>query len=149
MRKSPSPWLLPFVFALFAFSGCSISYSIDQSSDSLAQSSDSISNSSHSSGSSGNEVAAAFGHFLDDVSGLVAVWTMTPAKTTTFESELGALAMRYGITDWESESRLFYAIGEGLRAVGADINGIASQPFLQSGIMKQNSAFIISGYWGS
>ncbi len=149
MRKSSSPWLLLVLFALFTVSGCSISYSIDKSSDSLTQSSDSISNSFNSSGSSGNKVAAAFRHFLDDVSGLAAAWTIAPEETIAFDSELGTLALSYGITDWESEPRVFYAIGEGLQQAGTDQKNLARVPFLQSWIMKQNSSLIISGYEGT
>lgn len=149
MRQLPSTWWLLVALTLFTVSGCSISYSVDQSSDSLTQSSDSISNSFHSSGSSGDELASVFGHFLDDVSGLVAAWMMAPDEATCFDSELGTLALSYGITDWASEPSVFYAIGEGLRQSGTDQDNPAGVPFLQSRIMKENSRLIISGYWGS
>ncbi len=149
MRKFLSQWLVLAALALFALSGCSMSYSVNQSSDSLSQSSDSISASSSSSGSSGDNVAAALGHFLDDIRALAGVWTNKQQETTTFESELGALALSYGIGDWESESRVFYAIGQGLRQAGTDRNGISDQPFLQSDVMMQNSGLIVSGYWGT
>jgi len=149
MTKPHTRWLALAAFTLFAVSGCSISYSLTQSSDSLTNSSDSISGSFTSSTSSGGDAAAALGHFLDDVSGLAAAWTNSLpelAGSAEFEHELGSLALNYGIVDWESDLRVYYAIGQGVRQAGSDRQAIGDQPFLQSGLMKKNSSLIISGY---
>ena len=151
MTKPHTRWLALAAFTLFAISGCSISYSLTQSSDSLTNSSDSISGSFTSSTSSGGDTAAALGHFLDDVSGLAAAWTNSSresAERSEFEHELGSLALSYGIVDWESVSRVYYAIGQGVRQAGSGRHAVGDQPFLQSGLMKKNSSLISSGYRG-
>lgn len=156
MKIIVAEWLIVAAFALLAVTGCSVSYSGEKSSDSISQSLDSISASfdsfssiSDSSGSAKEEVTAALDRFLADVSGLVRGWTAKQEGAGDFEYQLGALAMNYGIGDWERVPGLFYAIGAGLQQAGTDRDGITSQPFLQSGIMIRNSDLIASGYWGT
>jgi len=138
---------------LLVGSGCSISYSVDQSSESIAQSSDSISASfesftsiSTSSGSGQKEVQAALQRFKDDVRGLTRVFLNNGDGSDNFERELTIVAMHYGILDWESEPMTFEAIGSGLRDSGLAEDDIQSVSFLQAPVLQQNRNYIMEGF---
>ena len=138
---------------LLVCSGCSISYSIDQSSESITQSSDSISASftsftsiSTSSGSGQKSVEAALQRFRDDVRGLTRVFLDSDDGSDDFERELSNVAMHYGILDWESEPMTFEAIGNGLRDGGLVEDAIQRLSFLQTPVLKQNRNRIMEGF---
>lgn len=138
---------------LLVCSGCSISYSIDQSSESITQSSDSISASftsftsiSTSSGSGQKSVEAALQRFRDDVKGLTRVFLDSDDGSDDFERELSNVAMHYGILDWESEPMTFEAIGNGLRDGGLVEDDIQRLSFLQTPVLKQNRNRIMEGF---
>ena len=134
-------------------SGCSVSYSVDQSSDSISQSLDSISASfdsftsiSTSSGSEKQDVQAALQRFSDDVRGLTRVFLDNAQGADNFERQLADVAMQYGIFDWEHEPITFEAIGSSLRQSGIAESDIAHVSFLQTAILKQNRYHILEGF---
>ena len=142
------------VFFLLIGSGCSISYSVDQSSESIAQSLDSISGSfesitsiSTSSGSGKQEVAEAMQRFKEDIAALTHVFLKTENDAPyLFEKQLGEVAQQYGILDWENDPQIYFAIGGALRESGiheAELDGLT---MLQSSVMKQNKVQILEGY---
>ena len=140
-------------FLLFAGSGCSISYSVDQSSESVSQSLDSISASfdsftsiSTSSGSEKNSVQAALQRFSDDVRGLTRIFLDSTQDSDDFERQLADVARQYGIFDWEHESITFEAIGNSLRQSGVSEADIAHVIFLQTPVLKQNRNRILEGF---
>jgi hypothetical protein len=145
--------LLLLGFILLVGSGCSMSYSIDQSSDSITQSSDSISGSfesftsiSTSSGGGQKSVQEALQRFRDDVKGLTRVFLNGSDGSDNFERELSTVAMHYGILDWEREPMTFEAIGKGLRDGGLAEDEIQRVSFLQTPVLKQNSNHIMEGF---
>lgn len=136
-----------------AGSGCSLSYSIDQSSESITQSSDSISVSFESFGSISTSsaqtqasVQAALQRFKDDVKGLTRVFLDNDEGSDEFERELTNVAMNYGILDWEREPTTFEAIGNGLRDGGLHENDIQNISFLQTPTLKENRIRIMEGF---
>lgn len=138
---------------LLVGSGCSMSYSIDQSSESIKQSSDSISASfesftsiSTSSGGGQKQVETALQRFQDDVKGITRVFLNNGDGSDNFERELTAVAMNYGILDWESEPMTFEAIGSGLRDGGLAEEDIQSVSFLQAPALQQNRNYIMEGF---
>jgi len=134
-------------------SGCSISYSVEQSSDSVAGSIDSISTSfdsfgsfSTSSGSGKKEVQAALLRFKDDIRALTLVFLQQEQQTDYFERQVGSIAKQYGLMDWEREPVTFMAIGSGLRQGGVTEPEISRISFLQSSVMIKNRRIIQEGF---
>jgi hypothetical protein len=144
---------LLILIALLALTGCSISYSLEKSSDSISESLDSISASfdsfSSSSGGGEEEVTALLDRFQNDVSGLTRIWVREDRAPGDFETSVSQLALQYGIVDWEGSPEAFHAIGSGLRQAGVDTADISRQPILQSNLMKMNETFIVAGYLSS
>ena len=135
---------------LLALAGCSISYSVEKSSDSISESLDSISASfgsfSDSSGGGEEEAAAQMRRFSIDVSSLTRISVEQGAEPGDFERQISDLAMRYGITDWQSEPLAFTSIGNGLHQAGIARAELSRQPFLQSSLMQRNDTLITAGY---
>lgn len=151
MRAVPQYILVPCM--LLALAGCSISYSVEKSSDSISESLDSISASfgsfSDSSGGGEEKAAARMRRFSIDVSSLARISAEQGAEPGDFERQVSDLAMRYGITDWRSEPAVFTSIGTGLYRAGIARTKLSSQPFLQSSLMQQNDTLIAAGYHSS
>lgn len=127
-------------------SGCSISYSVDASSDSIAASSSSITSFSDSSGSGKEEVEAALQRFQDDIKGLTLLFLQNDGAPRDFERQLGIVATSYGIVDWENEAATYYAIGSGLWQFGIEEPEVGVQPFLHTAIMRHHRDLIAQGY---
>ena len=133
-------------------SGCSISYSVDQSSESIGQSLDSISASfesitsiSTSSGSGKKEVTAALARFKEDIAALTRVFTKSDSGAAQFETELGELSEHYGVLDWEQEADVFVTIGTTLGEVGITEQELDNLDFLQGAIFRNNYHSIVTG----
>ena len=138
---------------LFAGSGCSVSYSVDGSSESVSQSLDSISASfdsftslSTSSGSEKKDVQPALQRFRDDVRGLIRIFLNTPQDFDNFERQLADIARQYGVFDWEHEPLTFEAIGTSLRQSGLAEADIVHLSFLQTPALKKNRERILEGF---
>ncbi len=116
--------------------------SISEGLDSISASFDSFSNSS----ASGGDATALLERFFDDVEGLVRSWVLEPGDPGEFEQQLGELALDYGMTGWENEASLFFAIGSSLRQAGIEDEGLASLPFLLSPVMQRQRQAILTGY---
>ena len=133
-------------------SGCSISYSVDQSSESIGQSLDSISASfesitsiSTSSGSGKKEVTAALARFKEDIAALTRVFTNSDSGAIQFETELGELSEQYGVLDWEHEADVFVTIGTTLGEAGITEQELDNLGFLQGALFRNNYHSIIAG----
>lgn len=139
-------YLLLLTFLTLVNSGCSISYSLETSSDSIATSSDSFFSISRSSGGSEKEVEAALQRYSDDVSGLTVSYFRENGDTYTFERQLGSIARSYGLINWQREAATYQAIGSGLRQAGVKKDTINSTIFLQSSTMELHLETIVEGY---
>lgn len=105
--------------ALVLAAGCSISTSSTSISDSISGSSESISHSSTSSSPGDDEPAASpEALYREDVRNLTAGWVRRGGDLASFQHDLGAVARRHGVGDWEADTATWAGIGEGLR--GAD-----------------------------
>jgi hypothetical protein len=87
--------------------GCSFSASSKSISDSVSASS----RSSSSSSPRGAESA-----YRDDVRSYTRTYAASGGDVEGFRRDLGALAERHGITNWEESMATYTAIGEGLAA---------------------------------
>jgi hypothetical protein len=100
--------LIPALGLVVALSACSFSYSSDSLSKSISSPFKS------SSDSSGGSDAA----YRSDVRDYTASYVRSGGEYQAFESKIGSIAAKHGITDWELNNNTYLAIGEGLRKGG-------------------------------
>jgi hypothetical protein len=121
------------ILALMA--GCSFSYSSGASSDSSKSS-------SASSGGSETDPKDAKRAFMSDVS----AYTTSAAKgddAQAYLRELGDIAKRHGITDWERDTATYNAIGTGLRRAGISRDDVKNVYFIQALAAKEKNALVL------
>ena len=121
------------ILALLA--GCSFSYSSGTSSDSSKSS-------SASSGGSETDPKDAKRTFMGDVS----AYTSSAAKgddAQAYLRELGGIAERNGITDWERDTATYNAIGTGLRRAGIARDEVKSVYFIPALAAKEKNALVL------
>jgi len=123
---------------LTLFAGCSLSYSSGTSSDSSKSS-------SHSSGSSspsdeGGESDKA--SYMGDVSAFTAR-VAREGDTEDFMRELGKIAEKHGITDWERDTATYNAIGTGLRRAGITREEVRDVYFVKDLTAREKSALVL------
>lgn len=121
------------ILALLA--GCSLSYSSGKSSDS----SKSSSNSSSPSDTDQKDAKTAY---KSDVS----AYTTSAAKDGNAEDymrELGSIAKRHGITDWERDTATYNAIGSGLRRAGVTREEVRDVYFIKDLAAKEKNALVL------
>ncbi len=97
------------ILALLLSAGCALS----TSSRSVSDSSDSSESSSRSSTSKERQ-----GRYREDVRTYTAVYLKSGGHVDAFEKQLGELARRYGVTDWESDEATYVGMGEGFSDAG-------------------------------
>jgi len=130
------------VSVLALMTGCSLSYSISESSDSISTSSDSSKSSSASSGGSKTDPEDAKRTYMGDVS----AYTTSAARgddAQVYLRELGSIAQRNGITDWERDTSTYNAIGTGLRRAGIRQNEVRSVYFIPDLAAKEKNAMVL------
>jgi len=126
---------------LSLMAGCSFSYSSGTSSDSSKSSSNS-STSSTSSSPSGTDHKDAKTSYLSDVS----TYTTSAAKGGDAEGylrELGSIAKRHGITDWERDTGTYNAIGTGLRRAGITREEVRDVYFIRDLAAEERNALVL------
>ncbi len=89
--------------------GCSLSASSESSSESSSASSESSSKSSKSSSPDGKESA-----YRDDVSDYTEAYVKSGGQFDAFQRQIGELARRHDITNWEDSLTTYEGIGAGL-----------------------------------
>ncbi len=127
---------------LFLLAGCSFSYSSGTSSDSSGASSDSSKSSSASSGGSETDPKDAKSAYMGDVS----AYTTSAAKgddAQAYLGELGSIAERNGITDWERDTATYNAIGTGLRRAGVSRDEVKNVYFIPTLAAKEKNALVL------
>jgi hypothetical protein len=108
--------LLAALFATCISIGCSKSSTTQASSESSSKSFSSPFKSSSNSSSGGEEEAGAEEEsaFRRDVSDYTTTYAGNPGDAGGFQRGLGRIAESHGITDWESRTDTYHAIGRGL-----------------------------------
>jgi len=120
---------------LTLLAGCSFSYSSGTSSDSSKSS-------SASSGGSETDPKDAKRTYMSDVS----TYTSSAAKgddAAAYLRELGSIAERNGITDWERDTDTYNAIGTGLRRAGIARDDVKNVYFIPALAAKEKSALVL------
>ncbi len=136
-----------------AITGCSVSYSVEQSSESIGGSFEALSGSfksftSVSSSSGGDEIAqATIKLFQEDVINLVVLHIQSEnLDQYQFQNELNQLAKLHGIINWEGLEETFLAIGYGLKQSGVTSVEIASHQLLNENQINDNLLSLQKGY---
>ncbi|AGF77271.1 hypothetical protein UWK_00691 [Desulfocapsa sulfexigens DSM 10523] len=132
--------------------GCSISYSLEKSSDSVSASLDSITSitsiSTSSSGGSEEEakINATGTVYEEDVAAVTVLYVSREKTTDDYQRQVTAIAKNHGISDWEQEESTFLAMGKGLRRAGVSEDSITNLPFFRSIAKSSNYSSVIKGY---
>jgi hypothetical protein len=128
-------------FAIIALlSSCSLSYSSGKSNESSKSSSNS------SLSSSDNYVAKT--QYLDDISEYVATVIVSNLSDDDYMAELGTIAERHCITDWERDEATYRAIGMGFRQAGISKTQVLKTKFVSdvSQTDQNKLKLILTGY---
>ena len=105
--------LMVLVLVLLVSAGCSISTSSESAADSSKSSTRSADSSSRSS-------PGGKSSYREDVRTYTAANVKSQGAVVAFEKQLGELARRNGVTNWEDDEITYVGIGEGLREASAD-----------------------------
>ena len=122
--------------ALVGLSGCAFTASTSAVLDSSLA----------SSASPSREVRAAAYH--DDICDLTAAHVATGGSFLAFQRQLGDLARKHGISDWEEEPATYAAIGHGLAKAGADGAALDAYTGELAGLDDERARAIRSAYAG-
>lgn len=120
--------------------GCSISWSISESSESLGSSSE--------SSSPKDGVGKAKIPYRDDIANMTLSVVGSNFTSASYMAALGRIAGQRGISDWASEKATYYGIGQGLKKAGVAKEAIGRQAFL-TGVLGSRSearSWIENGY---
>ncbi len=130
--------------------GCSVSYSVDQSSDSVSTSLDSLisitSVSTSSSRGEDEKVSATAKNYEEDVAAATVLYVGGEKNRDVFQRQVTGIARNHGISDWEQEVSTFVGMGIGLRRAGVAEDSIVELPYFHSIADDSDYAGIIKGY---
>lgn len=132
--------------------GCSISYSLEKSSDSVSTSLDSLTSltsisTSSSSGEEEGKVAAMGSLYEEDVAAVTVLYVSRDKNNNTeYQRRIAYIAKRHGISDWEQEESTFLAMGRGLRRAGVSEESITELPFFRSITEGTHYSTVLSAY---
>lgn len=130
--------------------GCSISYSLEKSSDSVSASLDSIT--SISTSSSGGEeheekkVRETATIYEEDIAAVTVLYVSREKNNDEFQRKVASIAKSHGINDWERENSTFLAMGKGLRRAGVAEDSIANLPYFRSIVGSSKYSEVLKGY---
>jgi hypothetical protein len=148
-RKSYVYIALLLVVAL-SQGGCSISYSLEKSSDSVSASLDSIT--SISTSSSGGEesverkVRETATVYEEDIAAVTVLYVSREKNNDEFQRKVASIAKNHGISDWEQENRTFLAMGKGLRRAGVAEDSIGNLSYFRSIVGSSKFSEVLKGY---
>ena len=134
---------------LMVQTGCSVSYSLEKSSDSVSGSLDSITSISTSSSGGGEEEAKIKETgtvYEEDVAAVTVLYVSREKTTDDYQRQVSAIAKNHGISDWEQEESTFFGMGKGLRRAGVSEGSIVNLPFFRSIVKSSNYSSVIMGY---
>ena len=128
-------------------SGCSISYSVEKSSDSVSTSFDSLTSiSTSSSGGEEKKVTETATVYEEDVAAVTVLYASREKNNEEYQRQISRIAGSHGIGDWEQEAATFEGMGMGLRRAGVDKNSIATMPYFSSLAGSAQFDLVMKGY---
>ena len=127
--------------------GCSISYSLEKSSDSVSASLDSITSiSTSSSGGEEEKVSVTATVYEEDVAAVTVLYVSSEKNNDDYLRQITSIAKKHGISDWEQDSSTFVGMGKGLRRAGVAEASIVSLPYFRSIADGSNYSQVLKGY---
>ena len=128
-------------------SSCSISYSLEKSSDSVSTSFDSLTSiSTSSSGGEESKVTETATVYEEDVAAVTVLYASREKNNEEYQRQISRIARNHGIGDWEQETATFLAMGMGLRRAGVDKDAIAAMPYFSSLAGSARFDQVMKGY---
>ncbi len=130
--------------------GCSISASVESSSDSISTSLESITSiSTSSSGSSEDDekekVEQTTSLYEEDIAALTVLYVRNQ-NDDEFKRQITDTAGTHGINDWEQEAATFNAMGVGLKRAGISEDEIKTMPYFQDMNKKSQYNQVMEGF---
>ncbi len=127
--------------------GCSISYSLEKSSDSVSTSLDSITSiSTSSSGGEEEKINETGTLYEEDVAAVTVLYVSREKTTDEYQRQVAGIAKNHGISDWEQEKTTFLGMGKGLRRAGVAEDSIANLPYFRSIADTAHYSQVVEGY---
>ncbi len=127
--------------------GCSISYSLEKSSDSVSASLDSITSiSTSSSGGEEEKINATGTLYEEDIAAVTVLYVSREKTTDEYQRQVAGIAKNHGISDWEQEETTFLGMGKGLRRAGIVEDSITNLPYFRSIADSSHYSRVIEGY---
>ena len=127
--------------------GCSISYSLEESSDSVSASLDSITSISTSSSGGEEETVNATGTvYEEDVAAVTVLYVSREKTTDEYQRQVTNIAKNHGISDWEQEQSTFIGMGKGLRRARVSKDSISNLPYFRTMADSSSYSEVIKGY---
>ena len=130
--------------------GCSISYSLEKSSDSVSTSLDSITSiPTSSSGGEDEKVSATSSVYEEDVAAVTVLYVSRDKTTDEYQRQVTNIAKNHGISNWEQEQSTFIGMGKGLRRAGVSRDSITNLPYFRSMVADSSTSYskVIKGYY--
>ncbi|MBL4903544.1 MAG: putative lipoprotein [Desulfocapsa sp.] len=147
--KKQYKYILSIVCFSLLQAGCSISYSLEKSSDSVSASLDSITSiSTSSSGGEDEKVSATSTVYEEDVAAATVLYVGRNKTTDEYQRQVTNIAKNHGISNWEQEQSTFLGMGKGLRRAGVSRDSIANIPYFRSMVADNSTSYskVIKGY---
>ena len=130
--------------------GCSISYSLEKSSDSVSTSLDSLTSitsiSTSSSGGEEEKISATSTVYEEDVAAVTVLYISREKTADEYQRQVTNIAKNHGISDWEQEQSTFIGMGKGLRRAGVNRTSISNLAYFKSMADSLSYSDIIKGY---
>lgn len=130
--------------------GCSVSYSLEQSSDSVSTSLDSLTSitsiSTSSAGGEEEKISETVQIYKEDVAAATVLYISGEKNIISFQRQVTSIARNHGISDWEKETSTFVGMGMGLQRAGIAEDSIVDLPYFCSVADGSNYSRIIEGY---
>lgn len=128
-------------------SGCSISYSLEKSSDSVSASLDSLTSiSTSSSGGEEEKVFETATVYEEDIAAVTVLYASREKNNEEYQRQITRIAKNHGIADWEQETATFKGMGMGLRRGGVAEESIANMPYFRSLVGSPSFDEVLKGY---
>lgn len=127
--------------------GCSISYSLEKSSDSVSASLDSLTSiSTSSSGGEEERVTETATLYEEDIAAVTVLYASREKNNEEYQRQITRIAKNHGIGDWEQESATYEGMGMGLRRAGVAEDSISNMPYFRPLADTSRFAQVLAGY---
>lgn len=150
VSKRKDLYIALFCSFLMMQTGCSISYSLEKSSDSVSASLDSLTSitsiSTSSPGGEEGKVDATGSLYEEDVAAVTVLYVSREKTTDEYQRQVTSIARNHGISDWEQEMTTFIGMGRGLRRAGISEDSIPNLPYFRSIADGSNYSEVLKGY---